>query len=380
MAAHPKILIVCGEPSGDLHASLLCRALLAEDPSLSIRAVGGPLLKAAGAQIIRGIEELSVMGVFDVLKKLPLFFSLQDAILKEIEERPPSCLILVDFSGFNLRLAKKIDRRIPVFYYVSPQVWASRARRVERIRKYVSRMIVLFDFEKEFYSRHGISADFVGHPLVETARPAQEKPAFFARLGLSPSRNTVTLLPGSRPSEIARILPVMAEACTLLKKSNPGVQFLLCRPPHLPEHLYSGILQRYGIHAAIAENAVYDCLAHADAGMICSGTATLEAALIGTPFVLVYRTSTLNYLLYKPQVKIPWIGMANIVAGEKVVEEFIQGRAQPRDIARAVGALLNDIPARTRMQEAFGRIRKKLGPPGATGRAAKIILEAISAE
>jgi len=376
MAQIKKIFIVCGEPSGDLLAGSLAREIKKLDPGIKISGVGGTSLKNSGAEIFCDIKELSVMGFFDVLKKLPKFLKLKQLLLGKIRLDEPAAIILVDFSGFNLRLAKAINKRIPVIYYVSPQVWASRENRVNSIRDFISKMIVLFKFEEEFYKKRGIQADWVGHPLLSLVQPGMEKQELIKNLGLDPSYKIVALLPGSRKQEIKQLLPLMLKAGQLINKEAPDTQFIIAKSPNLDARIYRDECDKYNsLNLKIVDGKTYDCLNIADFCLVCSGTATLETAIMQKPFLIVYKMNLLNYLLYRPQVKIPYIGIVNIVAGKKIVPEFIQFNAQPEKIARACLGFLQDPRQTKRMLEDLAYLKSILGEPGAAERAAKIILD-----
>jgi lipid-A-disaccharide synthase len=376
--AQRHLIIVCGEPSGDLHAGELARALQRIDPKLKISGVGAEHLARSGAKVFRDIKGLSVMGLFDVLKKLPSFLALKKDILRKIKETNAAALILVDFSGFNLRLAKAVNNSLPVIYYISPQVWASRSGRVRAIKKYISRMIVFFRFEQEFYAKRGIKTDYIGHPLLDIARPQMSKEVFLRELGLSAGKPAVALLPGSRRAEIARMLPLMLESAKLIRQRIPAAQFIISRPAGMPLDAYNRALKNSGVEAKISEGMNYDCLNCADFALICSGTATLEAVIMETPHLLVYRMGLLNYLLYRPQVRVPYIGIGNIVAGERVVPEFIQFQAKPKAIAQEALKLLLDTAARQQMVDALRRIKTLLGQPGAAQRGAYLINSSLN--
>jgi lipid-A-disaccharide synthase len=392
--AAKHLIIVCGEPSGDLNAACLAQAIKEINPSIKISGVGGHLLRQAGAEIFYDIKDLSVIGLFDALKKLPLFFSLRKLILQKIQEERPAAIILVDFSGFNLRLAKAIAKRLPVIYYVSPQVWASRQGRVKTIKKYIHKMIVLFKFEEEFYKKHGIDAEFTGHPLLDIARPSTEKKEFLTSLNLSDAKTTIALLPGSRQSEINNLLPIMLETARIIADKIQNVQFMIAKSPQVSPEIYDKWLGRVNLDGStpltinpersrridlrIIEGKTYDCLNAADFCLVCSGTATLETAIIGKPFAIIYKMNLFNYLLYRPQVKIPYIGMVNIVAGKMIVPEFIQFKATPPQIASVALEIFRDPAAREQMKQGLAQVRSALGFSGASLRAAKIVVDFIN--
>jgi len=375
MDKQKHILIVAGETSGDLNAAALVKAIKAMDPSVKFSAVGGTFLKAAGASIFHDIKGLSVIGLFDVLLKLPKFLNLKTEILKKIKSEKPDAIILVDFSGFNLRLAKSINKAIPVIYYISPQIWASRQGRAETIKKFVDKMVVFFEFEREFYNKYGISTDFVGHPLLDIVRPVLQKKDFFFRLNLDSSKITVALLPGSRVQEINNILPVMLKSAALINHDLGKVQFLIAKPAQVDIGIYNRIIGNRGLDLRIVEGMTYDTLAAADFCLVASGTATLEATIIGSPFAVIYKMNLLNYLLYRPQVKVPFIAMANIVAKKRVVSEFIQFRASPGDIAKEALRIIKSSSEAKNLKDELAAVRLALGEEGASARAAKVILD-----
>ncbi|MDD5130323.1 MAG: lipid-A-disaccharide synthase [Candidatus Omnitrophica bacterium] len=370
-----KIFIVCGEPSGDLLAGNLVSAMQKINPQIKFCGVGGLRLAETQTKILYDIGELSVMGFFDVLKKLPKFLQLKKIILKQIETAKPDCLILVDFSGFNLRLAKAVNKRIPVIYYVSPQIWASREGRINCIKKFISKIFVLFKFEEEFYKQRQIQATWVGHPLIDLVKPSAEKNGLLDTSGINPDKKIIALLPGSRKQEIRLILPIMLKAASLINKTIPQTQFIIAKAPNLDTRIYLAECKKFALDLKIINGRTHDCLNIAQASMVCSGTATLEAAIIQKPFVIVYKTNLFNYLLYRPQIKVPYIGMANIVAGKKVVPEFIQFGARPEAIAGSIVELLQNPLSASQMSKELKIIKDTLGAPGAAERAAKLILD-----
>lgn len=368
-------MIVAGEASGDLNAANLCLALKQVNPQIEISGVGGELMRNAGVQTYFDIKDLSVIGLFDALKKLPKFFALRKLILKKIKEKNPDAIILVDFSGFNLRLAKAINKRIPTIYYISPQVWASRQGRIKNIKRYIHKLIVFFKFEQEFYAKFGIEADFVGHPLLDIVRPTMNKEEFASKFNLRGSEKTVALLPGSRKQEIENILPLMLEVSILIQKGIKDIQVIIAKAPQVDLGLYNNILNRFNIEAKIIEGKTYDCLQAADFCLVASGTATLETALMQKPFVIIYKMNLLNYLLYLPLVKVTCIGIVNIIAKKKIVPEFIQFRARPPGIAQEALKFLQNPQETERLKNELAKIRLLLGENGASMRAAGIILK-----
>ncbi|MDP3731905.1 MAG: lipid-A-disaccharide synthase [Candidatus Omnitrophota bacterium] len=396
MAQINHIFIICGEPSGDLNAANLAKAILQINPKIKISGVGGTLLRQAPAVIYQDIKDLAVIGLFDVLKKLPKFFSLQKLILEKIKEEKPDAIILVDFSGFNLRLAKKINpsttlridgepsrtinKALPVIYYVSPQVWASRPGRIETIKGYIHKMIVLFKFEEEFYKKRGVGVDFVGHPLLDIVKPVMDKKEFLNKFNLSDSKTTIALLPGSRKQEIENILPIMLKTSLLINQKIKNAQFLIVKPPQVGLDIYKRIISGVNIDLKIIEGKTYDCLNIADFCLVASGTATLETAIMQRPFVIIYKMNLLNYFLYRPQVKVPYIGMVNIVAGRKIVPEFIQFGASPNKISEQVLEILQNPARIEQIKNSLAQVKSSLGEKGAGLRAAQIILNFLNSE
>lgn len=370
-----KIFLVCGEPSGDLLAGNLASAIKKLNPLIKISGVGGKNLSAAGCEIFYDIKGLSVMGFFDVLKKLPKFLALKKLILNKICLEKPDAIILVDFSGFNLRLAKSINKSIPTIYYVSPQLWASREGRINCIRKFISKMVVLFKFEEGFYRQRKIQATCTGHPLIDLTKPVLEKQEFLNNFRILPSKKIIALLPGSRKQEVRIILPIMLKAAQIINKTIPQTQFIIAKSPSLDTQIYQNECKNFNFDLKIIEGLTSDCLNMAEASMVCSGTATLEAAIIQKPFVIVYKTNLFNYLLYRPQIKIPYIGMVNIVAGRKIIPECIQFNAKPKNIAVSIIKFLQEPGYANQASQDLLTVKNSLGQPGASTRAAKLILD-----
>lgn len=373
-----KIIIVCGEPSGDLQAGLLISQIKALDNAIKVYAVGGECLKNAGAEIIQDIKDLSVIGFFDALRKLRKFKKLMRLVLDKIGELKPEAIIFVDFSGFNLRLAKKINKRIKTIYYIGPQVWASRRGRIKTIKKYIDKLIVIFRFEQDFYKSFGIDAEFVGHPLLETIKPALARQEALKEFGLKEGAPVFALLPGSRASEIRNILPIMLETARLIKEKIPDAQFIISKVQSIGDNVYTEIANPAGVTAKIIEGKQYDCLNAVDFVLVASGTATLESAIMQKPNVVIYKMGLLNYLLYRPLVRVPFIGMENIVAEKELAPEFIQFKAKAKLIADKVLEIFQDKEKLAQMQKDFFALKENLGPPQAPLRAAQSILALIS--
>ncbi len=371
--AQKQILIICGEASGELHAANLAQAIKEINPAIRISGIGSDLLRKAGVGVFYDIKGLAALGLFDVLKKIPRYLALKNLILEKISKDKPDAIIFVDFSGFNLRLAKAINNKIPTIYYIGPQVWASRPGRIKTIKKYISKVIVIFTFEKEFYNKHGIDADFVGNPLLDIVRPSVAKEEFLRQHSLHADKKTITLLPGSRRAEINHILPIMLKASLLIQKKIKNIQFVVAKSPSVDWNIYNREIQGTNLDLKIIEGKTYDCLNICDFALVASGTATLETAIMEKPLAVIYKMNILNYLLYRPQIRVPYIGMVNIVAGKLIVPEFIQFRACPEKIADYVVEILSDPQKLSAVKQKLSAIRNSLGESGAVLRAAQII-------
>lgn len=365
-----NLLVSSGEASGDIYAARLVQALAARRPGLAVFGMGGPRLGDAGVERVVRSEALSVVGIFEVAGKLPAIFRALRLLERAAAERRPSAAVLVDFPDFHALLARRLSRRgIPLVYYVSPQVWAWRRGRARTIAARARRIVTLFPFEAEIYRAAGGDAVWAGHPLVDDVREGLAKPS-----PLPPkTRRRLVLLPGSRRGEISRHWPPMAEAASRLA-SRFDLELAVVRAPGVPPELLAGAAER-GIF--VAADGLHPLLASADLVFVSSGTATLEAALCGAPMVVVYRTSAASYAVGKLLVKIPWIALPNIVAGEEVVPELLQGDVSAERL-EAEGARILSSPERAgAMRAGLARVAEKLGPPGGTERAADAVLEAV---
>jgi lipid-A-disaccharide synthase len=296
-----------------------------------------------------------------------------DRVLAEVDRQRPDVAVLVDYPDFNLRLARHLRRRgVRVVYYVSPQVWAWRRGRLDTIRKTVDHMLVIFPFEEALYREAGVPVTFVGHPLVDLVHPPADKREFVRALGLDADRPVVALLPGSRPKEIAHNLPPLAGAVEKLAAERPELQFLLALAPSLSFRAVAEALGSLPVH--VVANQAQGVLASSTVSVVASGTATVEAALLGAPMVVVYRLAPLTYLLGRRLVKVPHFAMANLIAGARVVPEVIQRELTPERVAAEVRALLDTPSRREVMRAGLAEVRRKLGEPGASGRAAAVVL------
>ena len=373
-AAGPaKVLLIAGEASGDMHGAGVVRELRRLSPGVETFGVGGDAMAAEGMRLVRHIRDVSFMGLVEVVRNLGTIRALEADLRAALEPRPPEAAVLIDYPGFNLRFARFLkQKRVPVLYYISPQVWAWHKSRVKTMRGLVDQMNVVFPFEVDIYRREGIPVEFVGHPLVERIGASQGRAAFRSALGVSAGGRLLGLFPGSRLQEIERIFPVMLEAARRVRQETRAVVAV-----GVASNLGREALAGYcGPHpdVQLVEGQTYDLMSHADAGIVTSGTATLEMGWFGTPMAIVYRTSPITYAVGRMLVDVPAIGLANIVAGQKVVPEFIQHQMTAASVASSVARILDDAAYREEMIRGLSVIRGRLGGPGASARVAANVL------
>lgn len=360
-----EILFVAGEPSGDLHASSVARELTARGVPFRMRGVGGDQMHAAGVAIDEHIRGLAVLGFVEVLRHLPKHWGMLRDVRARLRSGDVALVVLVDYPGFNMRVAEAAaEAGVPVLYYIVPQVWAWGADRLERLARWVKKAAVILPFEEALLREHGIDATFVGHPLLDRAVNAPDRAAARAQLGLAPDARVLALFPGSRAQEIARHLDPFVETAMLLHREQPDLQVIVSAAPHV-------VIDTRRCPFPIVRQASFPILRAADAAMCKSGTTTLEASVAGCPHVVAYRTHPLTYFAARRLVKIPYIGLVNVVAGRAVAREFIQDALVPADVAAALRPLLRpDSPERRRMLADLDQVRRALGQPGAAGRVA----------
>ena len=371
MTASPEILISAGEASGDMYAAQLARALQART-GVHLFGMGGPKMREAGVEIVADASEIAVVGITEVLHRLPAVWRAWRRLDREAVRRKPALAITVDSPGFNFGLARRLKKHdIRIVYFISPQIWAWRPGRMRWIQRRFECVLVIFPFEEEIYRKAGVAVDFVGHPLVDSVRPQMTREQFAARFGLDEKCPIVALLPGSRPSEIRRSMPIIAEACAALQKSAP-VQFVLVVASGLDAHIFDSYA-RMDLHITPATGVVYDALAAADCAVVSSGTATVEAALLGAPMVVVYRLSGLTAMIAQRLVRTPLFAMVNLISGRQVVPELIQDKFTAEALEREIRRLLDSPQERERQKRDLAGVRLKLGPGGAIERAAQVI-------
>ena len=377
-----KVLISCGEPSGDLYAGALAREIRSLDPSARIFGLGGERLREGGGTLNEDYRGLTATGLSEALTVLPRSFATYRRLVQLARSERPDVFVPIDFPELNLRLAATLQRMgIPVVYYVCPQVWAWRRGRFRSIKRSTDRALVIFPFEEAIYRQAGVQAEFVGHPLLELSESGRPRAEFLRASQLDPSAPTVALLPGSRPNEVRAILPDLVRAALLVHPRVSGVQFIVARAPHLEDRAFAPLadLTNGGRPVAIVEAQTDDVLAASDVVVTASGTATVQTAIHGRPMVIVYRLSPLTYRLVRAFAHVDTAGMVNLIAGHTVVPELIQDAFTPQAVADEVVSFFRDPGRADRTRRALEDVRAKLGAPGASRRAAEVILDTARA-
>jgi lipid-A-disaccharide synthase len=373
-----KILLVAGEVSGDLHGSHLVDAIHRMNPKVQFFGVGGEGLKRSGMELLYSAHSLSVVGVTEVFIKLRSILKALRGLKKALEQKKPDLVILIDFPDFNFRLAKIAHRRgIPILYYISPQVWAWRPKRIRLIARWVKKMVVLFSFEVPLYEAAGVDVEWVGHPLIDIVKPTLSKEMAFQKFGLDPKRRTVGLLPGSRIHEVKRLLPPLLASAHLLQKEIPDLQFILPLAPGLPETILSSYRENISVPVKMVEGFNYDAMNLSDLLITASGTATLEGAILGKPMIIIYRVSFLSYWIGRTLIRVDHIGLVNLVAGKEIAPELIQQDVHPQRITEEALRILRDPILSRKMTDSMGEVCQKLGEPGAAQRAARIVISLL---
>jgi len=372
------LMIVAGEASGDKHGAKLVSALRALRPRMRFEffGAGGDEMRQAGVETLVDAREVAIMGALEVARALPKFLRVFRRLSDAANERRPRLVVLIDWPEFNLRLARRLKRDgHRVVYYISPQIWAWRSYRIHAVKRHVERMLVILPFEKDYYERNDVEVDYVGHPLLDSVSVTTTREEFRTRHSLDTSNPVIAMLPGSRHSEIRHILPPMVEAAKLLNRWRPHFQFIL---PLARTFEPNAIAQQIGSTGLrVIENDTYNAIAASDLAVVASGTATLEAAIIGSPLIVVYRASQLNWRIFRPLINTPFVGMPNLIAGREIAPELLQDDLNGERLAKLIVEFLSDPARLRRSRDDLAEVRKKLGEANASERAADRILDLL---
>jgi len=380
------IMLIAGEPSGDMHGANFMRDLKKLDNSLVFIGAGGKRMKQEGLDGITNMETLAVIGFKEVFGKIRDFKKAFRALSEMLKQKKPDCLILIDYPGFNLRMAKVAkEEGVPVLYYISPQLWAWGRNRIKKIQKYVDKLFVILPFEEDFYSQYGVKAQFVGHPLLDIVKLVLSKEEAFSYFDFNPDEILIGILPGSRWKEVESSIPVIADACKIISKEVPNVQFGVLVSENIDLKKLKSLLAKTkqsllpkGRQLRLIREKSYDFINLCDLLLVNSGTATLEIAILNKPMIIFYKLSLLSAVLLKMLVKIPYFGLANIVAGKKIAPEFFQFGVTSSGIAKEALNILADESRIRTMQKELLEVKNKLGKPGASQRTARAILEQLA--
>ena len=372
-------MIVAGEASGDLHGAELARELLLLDNSLTLSGIGGDGMAAAGVNLYSDISRLAVMGLIEVVSRFQDIRTVMKILEKQFQANRPDLLVLIDYPGFNLELARRAKKyNIPILYYISPKIWASREGRIKSIKQYVDRMAVILPFEEKFYQNHGVKVDFVGNPLLDKVHATQQQDKFKSLYEIDSNATVIGIMPGSRKQEIAKLLKVFIDTALLLNEKIKKCIFLL----PLAETLTQNDLHEHGLvdnelDIRITTENRYDAMSACDVAIAASGTLTLELAILQVPMVVCYRVSSLTYFLAKPFMKVKYVSLVNLIAGKEVVPELLQYKATPENIYQEIMPLLNNSTTRDAMKQELINVNRQLGKPGGAKRTAALAMEML---
>jgi lipid-A-disaccharide synthase len=374
-----RVLIIAGEASGDLYGGKLVKAIRAVDSSVSFLGVGGLHMQEAGVKLLWNADEMGVVGLPGV-KRLFTILSVFRVVSTNLQRWRPDLVVLIDYPEFNLFVAGKAKKLgISVMYYIGPQIWAWRSGRIRTIRRRVDRMVVILPFEERIYREGGVEVSFVGHPLLDVIRVTDEKSLTRSRYSKDRASRLVGLLPGSRMNEISKLLPVMLDTAAALAKEIPDIHFLMPLAPTIRSHQIDPHLRERELSLTVVENNTHEVIQVCEMMIAASGTVTLEAAILGTPLVVVYKVNPLTYWLGKRLINVQHVALANIIAGETVAPELIQHEANPVQIAREAIAILGDSDRQAWIRQRFAEVRDSVGKPGASARTAAIAMELLDA-
>ncbi len=377
-----KIFIIAGENSGDLHGSNLVRALLSHSPEAEFYGLGGEQLERAGVKLLCNIvEKLAIVGFVEVVTKYFALKRVLNSTAEFLEKERPDAVILIDYPGFNLRIARIAhELGIKVFYYIAPQVWAWAKGRVKKIAQFVDKVFVVLPFEVSFFEQEGVDVSYVGHPLLDIMNLTMTKDEVFKYFDFDPGKKLIGILPGSRKSEVKRHLDIMVQAADLIYQKRKDIQFVIPRASTIKRTLLEYDLARAEVPIKVVDQYRYNVRSAMDFAIVASGTATLETAFLGCPMVIIYKGSFLSYMIAKSLVNLPYIGLVNIVAGEMLVPELIQNEATAQNISRKVLEMLDDPEMLIAIKHEMKKIKEKMGGPGASDRAAQQMLAILRSE
>jgi len=370
----PRILIVTGEASGDLHGAHLAKAIAAQDPSAQLVGIGGPGMRAAGVTMIPGVPQLDLVGLVG-LSAVRAIIQRVLAVRRVLKAEPWDLVVFIDNPGLNMRLArmaKAAGRR--VLYYIAPQIWAWRPGRMKWIQERVDHVVVILPFEPDLYRRAGVRCTFVGHPLLDSVAPAYDRQVLRRQFNLEESAPVIGLFPGSRVAEVNMLLPVLLQTAAELLKRDPKTQFILAQASSIGDKLLRDLLRESPIPVLVVKDQASEAMAVSDLLLVASGTATLQAAVVGTPMILLYKTTLATYWVARMWIRVKWIGLVNLVAGRTVVPELIQDEATVERLTKEACRLLNDRQAYNEMKNGLRQVRQSLGDPGASFRTAQVVL------
>ncbi len=373
-----NLMIIAGEISGDLHGASLISEIKKIDPQITISGIGGDKMREAGMDLTYHLKRMAFLGFLEVVKHIPFIKAVQRNLIEEVKKKGIKTVVLIDYPGFNLSIAKKLHKlRIKIIYYISPQIWAWGGGRIKKIKKIVDKMLVVFPFEEKLYSDHDVKVEFVGHPLLERLRRFEFMPRekFFEKFGLDKNKEILLLLPGSREQEVKSIFPEMIKAAEKISDKF-NLQTVVACSSNIDENIFRDLTTLKNL--TFLRDNTYNLLKYSKFGIIKSGTSTLEAGLFELPMVIVYKTSPLTYLIGKRLVKVNSIGMANIISGENVVPELIQNDVTSDKIYSEVKSILSNDRVYESIKQKLGRIKEKLGTEGASERAARSIYEVMN--
>lgn len=373
-----KIMLSAGEASGDLHGANLAEALKAVDPQVELIGMGGEQMRKAGVRIVYDIKNLGVIGIGEIIKKIPFFYKLRAFLVNAMKEEKPDALVCIDYPGFNMKLIEKAkEAGIPVIYYILPTIWAWHKSRGNVIAEYTDLAVSLFPFEAEMYKKMGTNVVYGGHPLLDTVKPSMSKNEAYSFFGLQQGKKTVLFMPGSRVQEVQSLYGKMLAAGKLLQDKVEGLQFMVPKASTIDKHMLEEAAREANLEVHIGEERVYDMMNIADAAICASGTATLETALMGVPTLLVYRVNELTYWLSKILVHLDSIGLPNIISGHRIMPELWQDEVTPENIEAAVLPWLVDAAAAEEARHLMAGVRCQMGEAGAVRRTAEIISEFV---